>query len=167
MANNILVTEEPRGASEIIEIPVASGVSRVTLPDVPQLRNQGDQVVILKAMRLITAKVLTNGPTSGTANAAVAELKKISLVLYSAGWEKGHLIPLLVLNDVADADATTATTIPYRRNTTRFSDWQDVDWNKSFLQYSSGLTSSGAYVVIFEVEYVRYQKQAGTYQQIN
>lgn len=157
----MIVQEEPRGPSEIIEIPIASGATRVTLPDVPQLRNQGDQVVIIKSIRLITAKVLTNAPTLGTAVTPLADLKKISLILYSNGWEKGHLIPVLVLNDVADADSTSATTIPYRSKTTRLSNWQDVDWNKSALQFSAGTSAAGASALVLEVEYIRYQKQGG------
>lgn len=158
MQQKILVQQEPRGASEIIEIPIASGATRVTLPDVPQLRNQGDQLVIIKAIRVITAKVLTNAPTLGTAVTPLADLRKMSLSIYSQGWEKGHLIPLLLLNDVVDADAASATTIPYRPETTRLNNWQDVDWNKSYIQFSPGTSAAGASACVLEVEYVRYGK---------
>lgn len=159
MQQTMLVQTEPRIASEIIEVQVANGTSRAPLPDVPQLRNQGDQVIIIKSIRLITPKVLTHGPNTGTVNTPLADLKKMSLVLYSNGWEKGHLIPVLLLNDVADADSTAATTIPYRQQSTRLSNWTDVDWNKSYLQFSTNLTASQASVTILEVEYVRMSKQ--------
>lgn len=154
--NIILVTQEPRGPSQLVEIPVpAQVVSRVALPDVQQLRSQVGQIIVIKALRLISNKVLTNAPVSGFATATLAELKKISLVLYCEGWEKGQLIPLLTLNDVVDADST-ATGIPYRVVTTRLSDWRNVDWSKSFLQYSNGTPSSGAaYAVLLEVEYIK------------
>lgn len=165
--SKIFVQEEPRVASELIEIPVASGASRATIPDVPQLRNQGDQVIVIKSIRLITAKVLSTGPVTGTTNMALADLIKCSLVLYSDGWEKGHLIPLLVLNDVADSDGTTATTIPFRYSKTALANWQNVDWNKSYIQFASGTTASAARVVILEVEYQRFQKMQGGYKNID
>lgn len=154
---NKYLKSEPRGASELIEVPIASGASgQISFPDVPQLRNQGGEVVILKAMRLITAKVLSHAPTTGVAVTPIADLRKMSIILYSNGWEKGHLIPALVLNDVQDQDSTAATTIPFRENTTYFDNWQDVDWNKSKVQFSNGQTAAGASTLVFEVEYQRF-----------
>jgi len=139
----ILVNEEPRGPSELIEIPVtANGVTRINIPDIQQLRSQQGQVIIVKGIRTITAKVLTNAPITGSVVSPIAELRKASLVLYADGWEKGHLIPLLTMVDEADADATTATTIPYRFKTTKFDDWKNVDWSKSYIQFSNGTVSA-------------------------
>lgn len=153
--NVILVTQEPRGPSQLIEIPVpAQALQRVAFPDVQQLRSMQGQIIVIKSMRLIHNKVLTVAPTLGLTNATLAELKKISLVIYSEGWEKGQLIPILTLNDMADTDSANATTIPFRNATTRFNDWKNVDWSKSFLQYGNGTPSSGAaYAVLIEVEY--------------
>lgn len=149
--------QEPRGASEIIEIPIANGASgTITLPDVPQLRNQGKEMVIIKSIRLISPKVLSNAPTLGTAVTPLADLVKLSLILYSEGWEKGHLIPVLSLNDTADADSTAATTIPYRTNTTYLDNWKNVDWNKSKLVFSAGTTAAGASALVLEVQYQRF-----------
>lgn len=155
--NVILVTQEPRGPSQLIEIPIpAQAVQRVALPDVQQLRSMVGQIIIIKALRLISAKVLATAPTLGLTNAALAELKKISLVLYSEGWEKGELIPILTLNDMADTDSANASTVPFRNATTRFNDWKNVDWSKSYLQYSNGTPSSGAaYSVLIEAEYIK------------
>ncbi len=160
----IIVQDEPRGASELIEITIASGAAgQVNLPDIPQLRNNGDEIVIIKAIRLITAKVLSKGPTTGATTAALADLIKMSLIIYSQGWEKGHLIPVLVLNDAQDSDATTATTIPFRSQSTRLANWVDVDWNKSKIQFSNGTTASQACVLILEVEYQRFLKRNNEY----
>jgi hypothetical protein len=72
--------------------------------------------------------------------------------LYCEGWEKGQLIPLLTLNDTF----TEASGIGFRPHTTYFDNWKNVDWSKSFLQYSNGTPSSGvAYNVILEAEYVK------------
>lgn len=157
----VLVMEEPRGPSQLIEIPVPNNsVTKVTLPDIQQLRSQVGQIIIIKALRLITEKVLTFSPILGLPNATLSELVKISLVLYCEGWQKAELIPILTLNDMADADSTAATTIPYRNRTTRFDNWKNVDWSKSYLQYSNGTLSSGEeYAVIMEAEYVKLDAQ--------
>lgn len=153
----ILFQDEPRGPSQLIEIPVrAQVVSKVTIPDIQQLRSMVGQVIIIKALRLITASVLANAPTVGGVNAPDTELVKISLVLYCEGWEKAQLIPIFTLNDMFTEGSGT----PWRAKTTRFDNWKNVDWSKSFLQYSNGTPSSGAaYTVILEAEYVKLDAQ--------
>ena len=152
----ILVQEEPRGPSVLFEVPIVANLQRQPLPDVQQLRSQLNQTIIIKAIRLISAKVLSNGITVAGTNAVITELRKMVLTLYSEGWEKGQYIPVLSLVDIADADAAVATTIPYRNRTTRFNDWRNVDWQQSYIQFGNGLAPVGApYVLIFEVEYVK------------
>ena len=151
----LLVQEEPRGASQLIEIPVAGNLTKVVIPVIQQLQNNTDQRVIIKALRLITADVLSNAPTQGGANAPTTELVKLSLTLYAEGWEKGQLIPLLSLNDMFTEGSGT----PTRLRTTKLDNWQNVDWNKSFLQFSNGTAPVGApYTVILEAEYLRLDK---------
>jgi hypothetical protein len=147
----ILVQEEPRGASQLIEVPVTqNGVSRVMFPDIQQLRSTTSEIVIIKAIRLITPAVLTNAPTSGNATSPLTELKKISITIYSEGWERGQLIPVFVLNDISDGSA------PFRFHPTKFANWKNVDWSKSYLQFSNGTVSAGQpYSVLFDVEYLK------------
>jgi len=154
--NTLLVMEEPRGPSQLIEIQVpAQIISVVKIPVIQNLQNQTDQIVILKALRVIPDSILTNGPTSGLVNATLAELQKISLVLESQQWLKGQLIPLCTLIDTF----TEGTGIPFSTRTKRFDSWKDVNWGDSFLQYSNGTPSSGAaYAVIFEAEYQKFKK---------
>lgn len=152
----LLIQEEPRGASQLIEIPVAGNLTKVVIPVIQQLQNNTDQVIIIKALRLITADVLTNAPTLGGINAPTTELQKMALTIYAEGWEKGQLIPVLTLNDMFTEGSGT----PTRFKTTKFDNWQNVDWNKSFLQFANGTVPVGApYNVIFEAEYVRLNKQ--------
>lgn len=74
----ILVQDEPRGPSQLIEVQVtANGVGRLVFPDVPQLRSTIDQTIVIKQIRLITPEVLVRGPISGLVGAPVAELQKI------------------------------------------------------------------------------------------
>jgi hypothetical protein len=149
-----LVQEEPRDASQLVEIPVtANGLTRVPIPDQQQLRSLVDRTVVIKGIRLISTDVLTNAPLTGGINAPTTELVKISLVLYSMGWERGQLIPLLLLNDISGG-AAGAT--PFRFHPTKFNNWRNVDWTKSYLQFSNGQFSAGSpYTVLFDVEYLK------------
>lgn len=151
-----LVQEEPRGPSQTIEINVTTnGISQVAFPDVPELRNQIDQAVIIKALRCIPDSVLTNAPVSGFAVAPLTELQKISLILYCEGWQKGKNIPILTLVDTF----TEASGIPWKDRTTQLANWENVDWNKSTLQFSNGQVSAGQpYTVLLEVEFVKINK---------
>lgn len=153
----ILVTKEPRGPSQLVEIPVpAQVVSKVTLPDIQQLRSQVGQIIIIKALRVIPDVVLALAPTLGGVNAPLTELQKISFVIYCEGWEKGQLIPALSLVDTF----TEGSGIPWRTETVRLADWKNVDWSKSFMQYSNGSQSVGtAYNVLLEVEYIKLDAQ--------
>lgn len=154
--NKTFVQEEPRGPSQLVEVPVTVVTQKVPLPDVQQLRSQQGQTIIIKSIRLITDKVLTNAMTIAGVNAPKAELQKICLVIYSEGWLKAQMIPVLSLNDMADADATAATTIPYRNKTTRFNNWRNVDWPQSYLLYANGQNSAPSYTVMFDVEYIKF-----------
>lgn len=150
----VLVQEEPRGPSILIEVPVTAGQQRVQFPDIQQLRSTVDSAVILKAMRLIPDSVLVAGVTSGTTNATVTELQKITVVIKAEGWEKGQYIPALAMNDFLDG----AGAIVSRFNTTRFANWRHVDWSQCYLQFANNNPSVGNYVVIFEVEYLKLNK---------
>jgi hypothetical protein len=153
MRQQILVQDEPRGPSILIEIPVnTNGQQRVPVPDISQLRSTTTQRIVIKGLRLISAEVLTNGVISASPTAPAAELAKMTLTIYAEGWEKGQTIPLLTLNDMV----FTTGAIPYRFNPTRFDNWVNVDWPKSYIQYANSTTSAGApYVVLLECEYVR------------
>jgi len=152
----VLVQEEPRGPSQLIEIPViTNGLGQIQIPQLQNLQNDTDQKVIIKAMRCIPPTVLTNAPNSGNAVAPLTELQKISLVLYCEGWIKGQNIPILTLVDTF----TEGSGIPYRNRSVQLSNWQNIDWNKSFLQYSNGTVTAGVpYTVLLEVEYVKLDK---------
>lgn len=155
MADIMLVQEEPRGPSILVEIPVTGTGQKVKLPDVQQLRSQEGQIIIIKAIRLITPKVLVGAITLTLPNAPLAQLINMSITLYSEQWLKGENIPILSLNDMVDADATTATTIPYRNKTTRLNDWRNVDWAQSYLLFANGFTPTPAYAVLLDVEYIK------------
>ena len=155
MTEIILVQEEPRGASQLLECPVTIGATKQRLPDNNQLRSQQGQTIVIKGMRLITNKVLANAVNFALPNAILTDLMNMVLVLYCEGWERAQMIPLLTMNDMADADATAGTTIPYRNKATKFDNWRNVDWAKSFFQFANGTAATTDFAVIFDVEYVK------------
>ncbi len=157
MAQLIMLQEEPRVASILMEIPVTvANQGRVNLPDTAQLRSTTDVKIILKSMRLITDPVLTNSVLVAGVAAPLAELQKMSLTIYAEGWEKGQTIPILTLNDMQ----TPGTLIPFKQGPTYFDNWTNVDWPKSYIQYSNGTVSAGTpYVVLIDIQYLRLNAQ--------
>lgn len=154
----ILVQEEPRGPSQLVEIPVPrSGITKLQFPDVQQLRSDQTQQIVIKAIRLITLDFLTNGMISAGVNAPVTELQKMSVVLYCEGWEKGQLIPILTFNDGTFAGST----FPHVYHKMRFNNWESVDWSKSYVQFANGTSSVAEtpYNIILDVEYTRFKLQ--------
>lgn len=149
----VLVQEEPRGPSILIEVNVPNnGSQRVPFPDISQLRSTVNQQIIIKGLRLVSDEVLTNGIISSNTTAPATELQKMSITIYSEGWEKGQTIPILTFNDFV----FTTGAIPYRNHSTRFANWRNVDWPKSYIQYANGTVSAGApYVVLLDCEYIR------------
>lgn len=157
MQQRVIVQEEPRGPSVLIEVNVQNnGQQRIPFPDISQLRSTAYQSIFIKGLRLISAEVLTNGIISANPTAPASELAKMAITIYAEGWEKGQTIPILTLNDMH----FTTGAIPFRTNPTRFDNWVNVDWPKSYLQLANGTTTANApYVVLLDCEYVRMDAQ--------
>lgn len=155
--NLVLVQEEPRGPSQLIEIPVTqNGLQRVNFPDIQQLRSMANQMIVIKGIRAIIPQVLSNGPITGFATSPIAEMAKISLVIYCEGWEKAQFLPLLSLNDIT----VPTVAAPHSQSAARFNDWKNVDWSKTYLQYSNGTVSAGQpYAVLLDVLYEKFDMQ--------
>ena len=160
MSQTVLVQDEPRGPSVLIEINVLNnGLQRVPFPDISQLRSTVDQRIIIKGLRLISPEVLTNAMIAPNVTAPAAELAKMAITLYAEGWEKGQTIPILTLNDMV----FTVGAIPFRFNPTRFDNWVNVDFPKSYIQFANGTVSAGTpYTVLLDCEYVRLDAQNNT-----
>lgn len=152
----VLVQEEPRGPSQLIEILIPANVtSTVALPLIQQLTSDTRKLIVIKSLRLVTVGEIPVAPVSGLPNAALTELVKIFFTIYAEGWEKGKLIPLLSLNNTF----IEGSGIPYRSRTTKLANWDAVDWNLSNLIWANGTPSNGtAYAIIFEAEYERFSK---------
>lgn len=153
----VLIQEEPRGPSVLIEINVqTNGLQRVPFPDISQLRSTVDQKVIIKGFRLIPPEILTNAVIAPNVNAPTTELQKMSVTLYAEGWEKGQTIPIITFNDFVFATGNT----PFRNHATKFDNWVNVDFPKSYIQFANGTVSAGTpYTILIDCEYVRLDAQ--------
>ena len=130
-----------------VEIPVPVGAgAKVPIPDQPQLRQQADQKIYTQKVEVYTAIVSPVSP-NGVTNAPTAELAKAVLVLYVLGEEKIYRIPLFALNEINDG------TNPYKQQIDELDNLQ-VDWAKSYLQYSSAPAAT-PYAVLIGVKYAR------------
>lgn len=154
MDSIVYMRQEPRGPSELVEIPVTiNGSMRIPIPDVQQLRSTVDQKIIIKGIRLVPPIMLTNGIINNNVNAPITEAVKCVLVLYSQGWEKGHYIPLTSLNDCSSNTVPT----PGVTAKTYFDNWKNVDWSKSFVLFGNGTGGAAGvpYVFMLDVEYIK------------
>lgn len=146
----ILVQEEPRGPSMLVERAILTGQSQISFLDVPELRNSPSKRVIIKAIR-VTVPGLVAAPLSvGTVIAPLTELQKIYLNIYCEGWIKAQAIPILELNDVF----IEGSGIPFRTASTRFNNWENLDWSKTQIQYGQGQTAAIDFTLQLDVEYV-------------
>jgi len=151
----LLVQEEPRDASELVEVPVtASGLFRINFPDIQQLRSLVSQAIRINGMRLITPAVASFGPILQMQCAPLTEIVKCFLVLYVYGWEKAHYVPLFVLNDMS----TPTVAAPSKFAAVKFSNFKNVDWSKSYILFAGPVgsdVSGGNYEFMFDVEYTK------------
>lgn len=158
----ILVQEEPLSCFEVIETAIlvadAGGFDK-NVKESNILRSDTDQTIVVKAIRVTVPGKLAFGPITGLPIAPVSELQKITLTIYSEGWERGHNIPILNLNDVTVPGGTE----PFRRTSFKLNDWRKIDWPSSFFKWSngSGGIAPGAtgYCIMLEIEYVRLNKR--------
>jgi len=149
-----LIQSQPIINWTIVEVVAAVGNSRIPIQDQPMLKSYSDHRIVIKSIELITPKVLTNAVLNSGANMTRADIIKSVLVLYSEQWEKIQYIPLARLIGSHDADATTATTLPFMNDVTMFENLSDVDWTKSYIQTANGQTIAVAGVFIFGIQYL-------------
>jgi hypothetical protein len=133
---------------EQIELQIPTGApTKVMFPDLPNLRNQSDQAILIKYLEIFTATVVPTTP-NGAANAPIAELKKAVVVLYVNGEESIYRIPLLKLNRLNDFAN------PYQDKHEDFEDLKNVDWAKSYILFASAPANT-PYSILFGVSYLK------------
>jgi len=157
----VLIQSQPVNNYTTVEIPVTSnGLTRIAIPDQLMLKSYPGHQVVIKAIELLTVKIITRAMINAMANAPLAEVVKAALVLYCEGWEKVQYIPLARLNPAYDSDGTAATTFPFMQSVQTFENLRSVDWTKSYIQYGNGAVSANSpYAFILGTQYMILNEQ--------
>lgn len=140
---------------ELVELTINQNQpGRYNFVTQPQLRNQPDQIIIIKGIQVYPDSVYSNSQTDATLpGLAAAEVPKAVLVLYINGQENVKMIPLAQLININD------TAIPFQQEIQGFADLNNVAWEKSYVQFSVAAAGS-PYVIPFGVTYIRMQRDA-------
>ena len=140
---------------ELVELKVpASSLGRVTFDTIPQLRNQPDQIIVIKDIDVFTLPVYANSQqTNSIPGMPNADIPKAVLVLYVNGEESIKMIPLAKLIHIEDG------TNPFQQELFGFEGLANVDFDKSYVQFASASTAA-LYVIPFGISYIRLVKSA-------
>lgn len=141
---------DPIKMFEIVELTVDANQSgRFYFETQPQLRNQSDQTIIIKGIKCYLDTVYSNSQqTPSVVGFAGTELPKAALTLYINGQENVKTIPLAELVNINDG------TNPFQENIEPFADLNNVDWAKSYVQFSAA-AAGAPYVIPIGVTYLR------------
>lgn len=137
---------------ELIELSVDLNQSgRVVFPSVPQLRNQANQIILIRNIFVFPITDYANSQYDNSVpGIAAIDIPKAILVLYVNGEESIHMIPLSFL--IVTENANT----PNVNFEFPFEDISNVDFDKSYVQFSS--PASASCVIPFGINYVRLSK---------
>lgn len=143
---------------ELVELTVpANSTGRVGFNTIPQLRNQSNQTIQIKSIKVYVDTVYANSQvTNSVVGMAAAELPKAVLVLYVNGEESIKMIPLAQLNNIYDLPGS-----PYQQNFSEFDDLTNVDFDKSYVQFNAA-SAGTVYVIPFGITYLRFMSNNGS-----
>jgi len=144
---------------EMVELTVsANQPGRFNFVTQPQLRNQPDQIIVVKGIQVFPDTVYSNSQTSAAVvGVPVAELPKAVLVLYVDGEESLHMIPLAQLINVNDTNNPSI----FQQEIQQFADLKNVAWEKSYVQFSVAAAGT-PYVIPFGISYIRMMRDPNT-----
>jgi hypothetical protein len=117
---------------ELVEliIPAASTGTRFPYPDIPQLRDDTTQDIIICGLETYPLEALPL-TANGNTNATFAQLQNSFLVLYIDSEESVRQVPFIRLNPLRQADAAGTT---FNNIDKLATEYLKVDWNKTYLQ---------------------------------
>jgi hypothetical protein len=117
---------------ELVEliIPAGSTQTRFPYPDIPQLRDDTTQDIIICGLETFSVDALPLS-ANGNAVASFAQLQNSFLTLYIDGEESVRQVPFIRLNPMRQALATGTTFNVIDKVATEY---LKVDWNKTYVQ---------------------------------
>ncbi len=124
---------------ELVELPIPVGFTgnQLNFPDIPLLRSDAESDIVILAVRLYPKEVMPLSPAQNVVITTV-ESQNLYLSLYNTGEFSINNIPLpdLITEYINDSE-TAAMWVPEEKT---FDNIQ-VDWTKSFIQFSTGISS--------------------------
>lgn len=123
-----------------LNIPAASFGTRFSYPDIPQLRDDTTQDIIICGLETFSVDALPLTP-AGNAVATFAQLQNSFLTLYIEGEESVRQVPLIRLFPLRQAASTGTTFNAVERLPTEY---LKVDWNKSYIQAATPFGTTGS-----------------------
>ncbi len=141
---------------ELIETVILAGATgAVPFPDVPNLRNQTDQRIIVKDMEFfpdyVYARSFLNTTVIGT---PITEMPKIAIVLYVNGEESIRRSPISKINY---SQAPGVATV-FQMERVAFENLENVDWPKSYFQFNAA-AQGVQYIIPIGVTYLKFKSQ--------
>jgi hypothetical protein len=139
---------------ETIEIIIPAGsAGSVPFPDVPNLRNQNDQKIIVVDMEFFPDYVygasFLNTTIPGT---PIGEIPKAAAVIYYNGEEAIRRIPLGKINYTENLGIGA----PFQHERTSFDELNDVIWPKSYIQFNAAIAGA-PYIIPITVTYYKFK----------
>jgi hypothetical protein len=117
---------------ELVEliIPAGSTGTRFPYPDIPQLRNDSTQDIIICGLETFSVDEL---PLTANGNpvATFAQLQNAFLTLYVASEESVRQVPLIRMNPLRQAAAAGVT---FNAIDKLNLEYLQIDWNKTYIQ---------------------------------
>lgn len=140
---------------ELVELSVsANQTGKINFQSIPQLRNQANQIIIIKAIDVFPDTDYALSQFDNTVpGLPVALIPNAVLVLYINGEESVHLIPLSRLINTQDSSR------PFAQEQSFFADLTNVDFDKSYVQLSA--SNAANFVIPFGISYIRLQRDMG------
>jgi hypothetical protein len=136
---------------ELIELPIpaGSGATKFNFPDIPQLRDDSTQDIIIRAIDCFNVVSMPLTPAGNTVS-TLAQVTNSFLVLYILGEESVHWLPLVRLQMVFQNGAGGTQQAVFEE--TQLANLK-VDWTKSYIWAAAPYGSGTAFSFVFGFEY--------------
>lgn len=136
---------------ELIEliIPAGSTAIKFQYPDIPQLRDDTTQDILVRGLRGYSIETMPLSPT-GNPVATTAQLQNSFLILYIEQEESIYQLPMIELNTIFQALATGTSQQVFEP--TELQDLK-IDWNKSYIQTAAPYNNEADFSIMLGVTY--------------
>lgn len=130
-------------------IPANSSASKFEYPDIPQLRDDTTQDIIICGFQIYSIENCPRSPSGGTV-ATTAQLLNLFLTLYIEGEESVMQWPVINFQNIFGPTTTGTSQQTFLRQQVEY---LKVDWNKSYYSVGAPYGNNNAFSVLLSVYY--------------